>query len=417
MSAITIQKVGEDAATRSLQVTIPADHVAATVERVVRRYAKQVRVPGFRKGKVPEPVVRKRFGPEIREAALQEILRDGWEEAKTTENLKPIADPSIRNLKYEDGAPVEFELLVEVQPQIVLERIGGFTVNRTLVAVTEDQVQEQVDKLRERQGNWIPVEGEKPGPGHLVRIEVAPIEDGVAREAKPYSVVLGAGQTIPDLEERVMGLLPGESSEGEVRFPEDHADPSRRGQLRRVRVTLHDVKRQELPPADDAFAKEAGGFDSIDALRAAIREDLEQEAIRDADGAVRASLIAQIASANQVTAPPTMVTRVLRAFAEAYRIPDDQLETFAQQFHPVAADRVIRDLVLGAVVEQQGLRATEAEVDDRVAQIAERRGVPAGQVYTSLQQAGRLAELEHAITEDKAFAFLLSQSTVTEVAS
>jgi trigger factor len=251
----------------------------------------------------------------------------------------------------------------------------------------------------------------------MVRVEVAPLDDSGAGGAQPYDLVLGQNQAIPDLEERIMTLLPGEQTDAEVKFPEDHPDESRRGQTRRVRVTLHDVKRQELPALDDALAREVGDFEGLDALRAAIRQDLEREAAREADAGVRQALVQQIVEANNVQAPESLVHRLMHGYAEMYRVPQDQLGQFEQQFHQIAETQVRRDLVLDAVVEANGLRATEGELDQRVAELAAARGVPAGQLYGSLQKANRLPELERAITEEKAFAHLLSQSTIDEAAS
>ena len=177
------------------------------------------------------------------------------------------------------------------------------------------------------------------------------------------------------------------------------------------------MKRQELPELDDAFAREVGDFENMDALRAAVRADLEQEAVRDADARVRDQLIGQIVEANNITAPESLVHKLMHGYANAYQIPEEQLGQFEQQFHPVAESQVKRDLVLDAVVEAHGLRATEADVDARVAQMAEARGLPAGQVYAQLEKAKRLPELERSLTEEKVFDFLLKQSTVDEATS
>ena len=412
MSQITVEKTAEDSASKSLRVTVPVDRVREAEAKAVKYYAKRARLPGFRPGKAPEAVVRKRFNDAIRQTVLEEVLREGWETAKTAESLKPIADPSVRNLKFEEGSPIEFDLLIEVRPEIKLERVGGFRLERSVAPVPDSAVEERIASLQEAKAAWIPVAGEKPSPGHMVRVEVAPIEDGGTGAAQPYDLVLGQNQAIPELEERIMQLLPGETAETEVRFPDDHPDESRRGQSRRVRITLHEVKRQELPPLDDAFAREMGDFESMDALRAAVRSDLERDAERDADAQVRQSLLAQLVEANGIQAPESLVHRLMHGYAEVYRIPPEQLPAFEQQFHEVAETQVKRDLVLDAVVEQQGLRATEAEIDARIAAMAEARGVSPGELYGSLQKANRLAELERGITEEKAFDYLLQQSTV-----
>ena len=417
MSQITVEKTAEDSASKSLRITVPVDRVREAEEKAVKYYSQRARLPGFRPGKAPETVVRKRFGDAIRQTVLEEVLRESWETAKTTEGLKPIADPSIQNLKFEAGSPIEFDILVQVRPELKLERIGGFRLERRVAPVADAGVEEQLARVQEQKASWIPVTGEQPSPGQMVRVEVAPIENGTAGASQPYDLVLGQNQAIPDLEERIMALRPGESAEAEVRFPDDHPDETRRGQTRQVRVTLHEVKRQELPTLDDAFAREVGDFESLAALRAAIRQDLERDAAREADAGVRQSLLAQIVEANGVTAPDSLVHRLMHGYADMYRIPPDQLPQFEQQFHAVAEAQVQRDLVLDAVVEEHTLRATEAELDERIARMAETRGVPAGEVYGQLQKANRLGELERAITEEKVFDFLLSQSTVEEVTS
>jgi len=417
MSAITVTKTTEDAASKALRVTVPVERVREAEDKAVRQYAQRARLPGFRQGKAPDAVVRRRFSSEIRQWVLEEVIRAGWEEAKSAESLQPIADPSVRNLKFEEGQPVEFELVVEVRPEPKLERVGGFALTRPPVLVTDAMVAEQLGRLREQRATWLPVEGEKPAPGQMVRVDVAPIEGGEVKEPQPYSVVLGDGQALPALEEKIMTLRPGETVDTEVRFPEDHPDPERRGQARSVRVTLHEVKRQELPPLDDSFAKEVGDFDTLDALTGAVREDLGRAAAREADAAVREQLVEQLVSANGVEAPPSMVDRMLHGLLHAYEVPHEKAEAFYQEFRPIAVAQVRRELVLTTLAEREGLKATEADLDARIAKLAEQRKSTPAQVYASLEQAKRLPELTRSLTEEKVFTWLLSQSTVTEASS
>jgi trigger factor len=303
---------------------------------------------------------------------------------------------------------------VEVRPDVTLNRLSGFKVERKVPPVTAEQVEERLRDLQERKANWIPLEGVKPSPGQLVRVDVAPLEGDTAGAAQPYTMVLGEGRAIPDVEERVMSLLPGETVDAEVRFPEDHPDESKRGQSRRVRITLHEVKRQELPELDDAFAREVGDFETLDALRAALRTDLEQDAKQSADAAVRQELLSQIYQTNEVPAPASLVTRLIQGYMQAYEIPSERFEQFAQEFRPVAEQQVRRELVLDTVVEGNNLQATEQELDARVAALAAGRHLPVGQLYAQLEKAGRLRDLERSLTEEKAFAWLLQQSTVVD---
>lgn len=421
MSSITVEKTAEDLASRSLRVTIPVDRIEAAEARAVKYYAKRARLPGFRQGKAPEAVVRRRFEDAIRQTVLEEVVREGWEEARTAESLEPVAEPSIRNLKFEAGSPIEFDLLVEVRPSLKLARTGGFTLTRQVRRVTDEAVEEQLQAVREQKATWLPVEGARPMPGQMVRVEVTSL-DSESAEPQAHDVVLGEQQAVPALEELIMSLEPGHTTEGVIPLPASANAESSEGEAaeppsRRVRVTLLEVKQKELPEVDDALAREVGEFDSLEALKAAIRTDLEADAVREADSALREQLISELASANDVPAPESLVHRVMHAYAHAYGIPDEQLGAFEGQFHGIAESTVRRDLILGAVVEQEKLAATEADVDARIAEMAKARGVETGQLYASLQKANRLPELERALTEEKAFAWLLAQSTVNEVSA
>jgi len=411
MTTITIQPTSGDAASKALQVTVPVERVRLAEDRAVKQVAANIRMPGFRKGHAPAAIVRKKYHDAIRQTVLDEVIRESWDQARASESLKPVADPSVHNLKFDEGGAIEFELHVEVRPEVTVSTVGGFTLTRQVSEVTDAQVDEQVERLREQKATWLPVEGQKPTSGQMVQVDVTSLEED-GGEAQPHSIVLGEGQALPSLEERIMTLLPGEVTDTEIRLPDDHPEEARRGMIRKLRVALHEVKRQELPPLDDAFAREVGDFEDLAGLRVAVRADLAQDAIREADARVRDQLIQHLVEANGVEAPPSLVHRVIHGYLHAYGVPHEKEPEFAAQFQPVAEAQVRRDLVLSAVAEAQNLYATEADVDARIATMASARNVPAGQVYASLQKAKRLPELERAITEDKVFGYLLQQSTV-----
>ncbi len=414
MPEILVKKTRNEPGEASLEVTIPPDNVKAAEERATKFYQQRARLPGFRQGKVPAAVVRKKFADDIRQETLRELVQESWRVAQKQEELKPIADPHIHNLKWEEGAPVTFELHVELKPELKLQRLGGFRLTRTVPAVTAAQVDTQLNVMREQRAPWTPVAGEKPKPKDLVDVAIATRENSEVKDPQPYQFVLGEGRAIPDVEARIMGLTPGESVDATVRFPDDFAEEAKRGQTRDIQLTLREVKRQELPVLDDAFAREMGDFESLDALRSAVAEDLKKEAEREADARVRAELVEQIVQANNVVAPRPVVERVLGMYAQAYEIPEERWEKFAQEFRSVAESQVRRDLVLDTVVESQNLRATEAELDQRIQELAERRGMKAAELYASLEKAKRLRDVARSITEEKVFAYLLSQSTVEQ---
>jgi len=414
MPTILIKKTGEEPGAASLAVTVPVEQVQEAEARATTAYQRRARLPGFRKGKAPAALVKRQFADDIRQQTLEELIRESWKAALAQEALQPIADPHIHNLKWDAGTPVTFEFHVEVKPELTLERTGKFHLKRTVPKVTEDRVVAQLNELREQKAPWTPVAGDKPKPKDLVQVTIATREGEAVKDPQPYQLVLGEGRAIPEVEERIMGLLAGETVDATVRFPSDFPEEAKRGQPRDIRLTLHEVKRQQLPELDDAFAREVGDFESLEALRKVVREDLEKEAEREADAQLRRDLIDQIVQANRIVAPRPLVERALAVYAQAYGIPEDRWPDFAQEFRPVAEAQVRRDLILDWVVEHHGLRATEAELEQRLQEVAARRGTPVAEVRAAVEKAKRLRDLERGLTEEKVFAFLLSQSTVEQ---
>jgi len=413
VEGIQITKAREAPGEASFKVEVAPDRVNLAETKAAQDIARRVRLPGFRKGKAPVAVVRKKYADAIREQVLREVITESWKATLDREQLEPIADPHVHALKFEVGNPLTFELHVELKPAITLDRLSGFALTRAVKPVTDEMVSDQLDELRHQRGAWIPIADERPRPGDLVTVNLTTLADGAA-EPKEYRIVIGEGQAIPDVEDQIMQRLPGETAEADVRFPDDFQDETKRGTTRRVRLTLQEAKRQQLPDLDDAFAREVGDFDSLGALRAAVRQDLEADARRQADADVRRQAMEQIVAANDVPAPRALADRLIGAYAKAYSVPDENLEGFAAEFRALAEAQVRRDLVMDHVARSHNLRATEAEIDDRVADIARRRNAQPGEVYGQLQKGGQLKELEQRITEDKVWDFLLSQSTVTE---
>src|SRR5438477_8084169 len=239
-----------DGLERLIEVRVPVETVRDAEDKAARRYASSVRLPGFRPGKAPAAMVKKRFKDAIRQQVIESLVQEAFQEVMSREQFKVASQPHVHDLKFEEGEPLSFELHVEVRPEIELARTQGFRVSRAQAAVTDENVREQVEQIREQRASWTPIE-DQPAPGDMVRVTLATADDsGDFGEPREYPLVLGSGQAIPGVEELIMELTPGESAERNVRWPEDFPDELQRGKTKLVRVTLLAVKRRTLPALD-----------------------------------------------------------------------------------------------------------------------------------------------------------------------
>jgi trigger factor len=408
---IEITKQEGNGVDRHVQISVPVETVKDAEDKAARRYASSVRLPGFRPGKAPANMVRKKFADAIRQEALEALVRDAYKEVIEKADLKVASQPHVHDVKFEEGQPLTFELHFEVRPTLELARTAGFRVTKRNVVVTNENVRDQIESIRDQRAAWTPVE-EKPMPGDMVNVEISTGDEATSGEAHSYPLVLGAGQAIPGIEELIMEAAPGQTVERPVKWPDDFPDEAQRGQTKTVKVRLQDVKRKEAPVLDDAFAREVGDFDSLAALEAAVRADLEEHAKRDVEAEVRQKLVDEIIGANPFDVPPSWVRQFADNYAEAYQIPAEERDKFATEFRAMAERQIRRDLVIETIAERESLAASEKDLDDRITEQAEKRGVNPGQLYAQLEKSGRLKEIERSLTEDKVFQWLLEKNEV-----
>lgn len=411
---IQITTTKSEGVERRLQVAVPPERVAEARNKAAGRVAKQVRIPGFRPGKAPTAMIRKQFAAAIDQEAVEALLREAFETVLAKENLQLVTQPHAHDVKFGEDDGLSFELHCEVRPEIKLDRLEGHRVMRPTDQVSDAQVQEQLNEMRTQRAAWTPTEG-KPLEGDLVTVLLATAEDdGTIPEGKEYRLVMGAGQAIPAIEEVLMTLNPGEETERPVKWPDDFPDESQRGKTKAVRAKLTELKRKELAPLDDSFAREMGDFDSLDAFTKVVRQDMESSATREADSAARTRLVEEIVTANPFDIPPSWVKQMVHSYAEAYKIGEEEILKFGDEVQGMAERQVRRDLILDTIATREKLVATEGDVDDKVAELAAKRGIEPGPLYASLQKAGRLRELERSITEERVFTWLLERNTVDQ---
>lgn len=397
---------------RRLTITVPASRVDRQRDEVTKQLAKRLNLPGFRKGKIPPQIIQKRFGPAIDQELVERVIGDAYKEAIEQQALQPITQGAVEEVDYKPGQDLIFHVGLEVRPDVQLDRIGGFTVAGENATVGDAEVDSVLDRLRQEHALWEPIVDGTPSAGDMVAVQITPLKDDEPEEARPYRFVMGEGQAVEDVEDALRTLKPG--TEGEFTIL-TAAEEGEEREEQRVRIVLEEAKRPVLPEANDEFAKSLGEFDSIDALRDRVRQDLSREAEQTATRTVRTRLLDAILDANPFDVPESMVTAYLeRAVPADKRMTEEQAAEIRASLRPAGERAVKRMLVMDRIAETEGLHATQDEVDQRVESMAEKWGRSPGEVWSQLQKSGRLSAIEEEITEDKVFEYLLAQSTVEQ---
>ena len=328
-------------------------------------------------------------------------------------DLDPISEPLVANVSYDRDSELTFEVGFDIRPEITLSRLGGFRFDRPEVAVSEEQVDEQLELLRRQQALWKPVE-RRAAAGDTVQVMITPLGDEEA-ESQSHNFVLGEGRAIPDVEEAIVTLDLGACEEFSVTFPDDVENEERRGATQRLRIELKQVLEQELPALDDGFAQSVGDFADFAALREAVTEDIRHHMDHEAEAQLDQRIVEHILDANHFDVPDSMIERYVNALIGPP--PEDAdpelVDRAREQARPAAEWGIKRTLIIQQVAEDHDLEATKEEVQERLQTIAKRAGKQVGEIRARLAKTGELRDLERRITEEKVFEYLREQSEIS----
>jgi len=340
--------------------------------------------------------VEQRLGNAIDQEMREKVIGEAYRIALQSQDLHPISEGQVEEVKHQPREDLTFTISFDIQPVIELERLGGFTVQRPKLEVLEEDMERVLQRLRDQNGVWKPLEDGAAEEGNLVTLEIQKLENGQPTgEARPYEIVLGDGEAIPEVEEAIRTLAVGETGDFTVSFPEDFPDEERRGEKEHLRITLEARKSKVLPELTDEFAASMGEFENLAELRDRIRKDLEREAENQAESVVRGQLVENLLEANSFEIPRSMAERYMETvLGDTSKLNPEVVAQTKESLRPEAEKAVKRILLIERVAELQGLRASEEEVDDRVKEIAEKNGLKPGQVYSNLQKSGNLESLE-----------------------
>lgn len=414
---------------RELTIEIEATRVDAAYLDVVKQLRKTARVKGFRPGKVPLKVIKQIYagslGEEIERSLVQSTLADAVELAE----LEPVVEPQIEAEPPVEGKAFRYKARIEVKPEIKLPDLEALSGSRPSVDVGEDSILTELESLRERQVHWVEEPEEVAAEdGHQVTIDFVGTIDGVAFEGgsgEGVDLELGSGRMIPGFEEQLVGAKSGDERDLEVEFPQEYGNQELAGKAAVFATKVTAIKRRELPELDDDFAKDVGDFETLDDLRAKIRENLEARLQQSSDEKLHSSLLDDLVMRTSFEVPPTMVERQLESQIQQFekqlegRVPEPDLRARVSQMREEGWDearrRVREALLLETVAKQAELEASEEEIDARLDEMAAGRGVDPRTMHDMANAQGWRHAIGAEVVDAKALAHLIEHAKITEV--
>lgn len=410
-----------------LTIEVDAKEVNNSLDAAFKKVVKTINVPGFRKGKMPRPLFEQRFGVEsLYQDALDIILPKAYGEAIDETGIFPVAHPEIDIEKFEKGQNLIFTAKVTVKPEVKLGEYKGLTVEKTDATVTDEDVENELKALQERQAELVVKEDGTVEDGDTAVIDFEGFVDGEAFEGgkgENYSLTIGSGTFIPGFEEQLVGLKAGEQKDVEVSFPEEYHAAELAGKPATFKVTVHEIKVKELPALDDEFAKDANEeIATLDELKAKIREDLEASKKQEAEHKVRDEVVEKASANAEIDIPEAMIEteldRMVREFEQRlsyqgmnlelyYQFTGTDEEKLKEQMKEDAAKRVTTNLVLEEIIKAENIEATEEEVNAEVAKMAEMYNMPVDAVKQAL---GNVEGVKEELQVRKAVDFLVENS-------
>ncbi|MFO7273949.1 MAG: trigger factor [Bacillota bacterium] len=364
------------------EIEVDAAEFSKSVEAAFRRMNRQVTIPGFRRGKAPRAIFERVYGKEaLVQEAVEELLPRAYSEAVEQAQIEPIAQPEIELVQAEDGKPFIFKGKVQVTPEVTLGRLSGFGIEKKVPEVTDAEVEEQLNALRERLATLVTDEAGEVVQGSFAVIDFEGFIDGEPFEGgkgEGYMVEIGAGRLLPGFEEGLIGAKAGEVREVQVTFPEDYRPEHLAGKQAVFKVTVHEVKKKELPELNDEFAQQVSPFKTVEELRADIKNRLIEAAAQRAEEEFRNKVIEAVADDASVEVPEVLVHEKVHDLIHDFerelaqrgmtlemwqQITGKTHEDLHKEFEPQAAKLAKVDLVLSAVAKQVGLTVTDAELE------------------------------------------------------
>jgi len=415
----------------ALEIEVEQVKMDEAMEKAYKKVSQKVNIPGFRKGKAPRTLVERHVGKDyIREEALDLVVPEAYFEAVQESGIDPINKPKVDIVQLEYDKPVILKATVEVKPEVVLGEYIGLEAQKQEAEITDDEIQAELDKLRNRHAQLVNVED---GTAELKDITVIDFEgfvDGVAfpgGTGTDYSLELGSSSFIPGFEEQLVGAKVGEARDVNVTFPEDYHSEELAGKEAVFKVSVKGIKRKEIAELDDEFAKDVSEFETLQELKNDLTNRLKQAAVEKVDNQLKDELVEKAVQAAQVDVPEIMIgektDQMVQSFSQRLsmqglkledylKFSNTSMENMRSEYRPAAEKAVKIDLVLEAIATKENIEANDEDINSKVAEMAGRYNAEPDVFRQWLENGGNMEPLKKSIIFDKTVDFLQEKAVI-----
>jgi trigger factor len=426
---------------KNLRVEIPTEQVNAEIDRIAKDYSRKARIPGFRPGKAPARVIKQRYRDQILHDVAHDLIPRAIDDALRERGVEAVEPPDVRDVTVDEGQPLTFTASFDTVPPFETGDYAGLSLRKPESHVETEAVDLALQRLRERAARYEPVEGRGIDHGDTAVVDLERTEGGresastdshEEKDSRPpvdkhenVSIELGAKVNPPGFDEQLLGLEIGAVKTFPVHYPADYTITELANTDVTYTVTVKSLKRRVLPELDDEFAKDLGEFETLDALRSRVREDLEHEARHTAERDVRAELMKQLAARVPFEIPPSLVEREIDRRLEdfARRLMEQKIDprqagidwdAFRESQREVSREAVAGAIYLDEVARREQLDATPDEIEQEVGRWAERSGRTAAAVRATLEKEGGLSRVSAGLRREKSVDFLMARATILQ---
>jgi trigger factor len=426
----TAMAVAENPCRRELELEIPAEEVSKAIERVARDFAKVARIPGFRPGKAPLTLIRRRFADDIKGEVLQSLVPERVEKAVTEQKLTPVSQPQVEKLDFNEGQPLKFSAVFEVLPEFELGNYKDLPLEMPTMEVSDEDVAKTREEMRERAATFAPVEGRAVEDNDFVQLKLTgtPDDGGEPLQADSVLCHIGAEETMAPFNENLRGVNIGDHKEFDVPYPADYPDPKLAGKTFHYAVDVLGIKTKKLPDLNDDFAKDVSDTTTLDELNKKIRENLEHQRDHKQKELLREKVLNEIVKLHDFAVPQSLVEhqmdvrleRVVRSLAQQGvdpRAVNVDWVSLRKRNEERAKDDVKAELIVDRIASAENIDTTPEELEHELEHIAGHSNESVEAIRARLTKQGALDRIKAKLRSDKTLDWLAQNARVTTIAA